>query len=147
MSLSGINKQIHFGAKWLWEDSTKAGGCEVADYIGVCTCLCLQILHKAHLVVFCPCLTPQQQLPNFITPSQIILFWEYFFLVCLFSLPKSPSAMYWNYYITKTTVIWDVTPCKLVDVYQGGCGVFLSQTSVHIYHITWCHIPDGRYLL
>jgi len=44
--------------------------------------------------------------------------------------------MYLNYYITKTTVIWDMTPCKLVDVYEGGCGVFLSQMSVHIYHIT-----------
>jgi len=136
VSLSGINKQIHLGAKWISEDSTTVGGCEVADYIRVCTCLCLQILHKAHLVVFCPCLTPQQQLPNFITPSLIILFENFFSFVCLFCLPTSPSAKYLNYYITKTTVIWDVTPCKLVDVYQGGCGV-LSQMSVHIYHITY----------
>jgi len=79
VSLSGINKQIHLGAKWIWEDSTKVDGFEVADYIGVCTCLCLQILYKAHLVVFCPCLTPKQQSPNFITPSQIILFLRIFF--------------------------------------------------------------------
>jgi hypothetical protein len=48
------------------------------------------------------------------------------------------------------TVLWDTTPCRLVEIYQLIAlimeAVGTSETSVNLYQTTWRGIPEDSHL-